>query len=1015
MPRIEAPRIDRRAYSDLVAEVEELIRQYTAGEWRPVPGQDVGWALVRIFSRMAELVVNRLNRLPDRNFLAFLDLIGTRLEPPQPARVPLTFLLAAGSPVDAVVPARTQAVATALQGEEEPPLFATERDLVVTRSQLVAVCSRDPENDVWDDHTAIATGRTPGTFTPFLGGQRIKHRLYVDHPLLGLPEKKTIVLQIGLAAASPEWPSKVIWSFWDGAGWQQLTPEEGSLPTKVRFAAPRFTASVVSGFAGTWLRGELDPANETWSQPLVESLSLETTIDCKSARTVPERGYFEQVPLDLSKDVLPFGEKPKIGDTFYLANEEALSKPGAEVELHVVLTNPSDQNVTPPPAESDNVLLAWEFWNKQEWKILGHTGPGAKAADRERDLSSFSDTSNGFLAAPDGEGIVRFKVPEHLAATEVNGEVRRWLRVRIARGNYGVEARYESVQLNGQQSYKLVPATFRPPSLRSVRLGYLHESKKEDRKPRRVLTENDFTFAEVASPNETAIKSFAPFVRREERPTLYLGFERPGDATGFGNRSTELFFQISETLYDPAIEQRAVSEEAAVVWEYWNGTLWERLGTGDETRGLTRHGLLSFIGPPDFRASPDFGRTAFWLRGRWERGEYAVEPRLTRILTNTMWAIHAQTIQGEVLGSSRGEPGQVFRTLRTPVLEGQVLEVIEPELPSGADLADLEAEEGEGAVTVVRDAAGQLIEIRVRWHEVPDFHGSGPRSRHYVLDPRTGEVRFGDGRSGLVPPQGRNNVLMTLYRTGGGLAGNRPAGSIARLAGTVPYVAGVVQFMPADGGAAEESLEAVRARGPKALRHRHRAVAAVDFEDLAFQASSQVARARALQAPRGGSQGGRIGLIIVPASKSTKPVPGLELLARVRSYIEARLSPVMDFRVTGPDWLQMDVRAEIVPRHLDAAIDVQNAVRERLHGFLHPLSGGPGGDGWDLGRKPQRSDLYALIEETPGVDHVRWLEVIEIPREGGARPGRFQVFSGNHDITVRGNTDDVGTGPGSLK
>jgi hypothetical protein len=49
--------------------------------------------------------------VPEKNFLAFLNLIGTELLPPQPARAPLTFRLAENSPVDALVPAGTQAAA----------------------------------------------------------------------------------------------------------------------------------------------------------------------------------------------------------------------------------------------------------------------------------------------------------------------------------------------------------------------------------------------------------------------------------------------------------------------------------------------------------------------------------------------------------------------------------------------------------------------------------------------------------------------------------------------------------------------------------------------------------------------------------------------------------------------------------------------------------------------------------------------------------------------------------------
>ncbi len=1244
MPRSEAPLIDRRTYKDLVAEVAELMQTYTAGSVEPSAGllagavldqvvaggsepipagtlvtpalakkiaaieglglvrvkgwqkpapqgpnteEDAGWALARIFGRMAELVVTRLNRLPDRNFLAFLDLIGSRLNPPQPARVPLTFQLAAGSLVDALVPAGTQAAALALEGSEgntEPPLFETERDLIVTRSQLVAVYTREPGRDLWADHTQAGNA-----FWPFRGDRRIEHRLHMSEPkLFAMPEEKTLDILISPADAAHPWLSAVSWSFWNGLTHQPVTPAEVTVQAaawRVRFTnVPGIAPSAVSGIGGPWLharletglprgaRGEVvqvgpeqelrrrgatpvavftqesgvfepvdpvtpflpfgeepptsilyvsagtdftkpkssieinvaldavqppEPTNnlavtweylsdgnwnavadttftpaappdaadvaglflvdgtlrfpkpddwtvgevngvsglwlrarvtagsfgsppdyhpprverltlgDDWRLPRIESLQTAIIIDrtAVALQQVPERGFANQAPLDLSKDFFPFGEKPRVGDAFYLANEEAFSKPLAVADLHFVPTNTDSANI-PPPAASTNVMLTWEYWDGREWRFLGNTGPGATAPEKANNsVRGFTDTTNGFL----GQGKVSFSVPapHGIEAGGINGEARRWVRARIVRGHYGVEATYTPRVVNSVTVYEFVPATFKPPSLRPVRLGYKYESGAAN--ARFVLSENDTAFADASIPAAGA-GDFTPFVpSADRRPTLYLGFERPGEAIGFANRATSLFFQASEALFDPAVEQRQVTEEASVVWEYWNGEAWERLGTRDETRGLTRRGPVTFIGPPDLRASTELGRPAFWLRGRWERGDYAVEPQLARVLTNTTWAVNARTVLDEVLGSSRGERGQAFRTLRAPVLDGQTLEVIEPEVPSGDDLADLEREEGDGAVTVVRDAQGQFVAVRVRWHEVPDFHASGPRSRHYVLDHGTGEVRFGDGRRGLVPPPGRNNVRMVRYQAGGGLAGNRPAGSITQLKGTVPYVDGVIQQVAAEGGAPEESLEAVRARGPKALRHRNRATSAVDYEDLAFQASPQVARARALPA-QSSADAGQVGLIVVPAmplEETSKPVPGLELLERVRAFVEARLSPVVDFWVVGPDWLEVDVKAEVVPLRMEGAADVHTAVLERLRVFLHPLRGGPDGEGWDFGRKPHRSDLYALIEETPGVDHVRRLDVIETPREGGARPGRFLVFSGNHEIALSGNTDDA--------
>jgi hypothetical protein len=1229
------PLIDPRTYADLVAEVEGLAAQYTASPpatpttpaapgWQPAADGtlDAGGALVRVFSRLTEIAIARLNRLPERNFLAFLDLIGTRLEPPQAARVPLTFLLAAGSPGDALVPALTQVVATPLAGETEPVLFETERDLTVTRSRLVAAYTREPGRDLWTDATAVATGQAAGTFTPFRGTEAIAHRFYVGHAgLLGRPGvKDSVLVRITPAAADRPWLSIVSWEAWNGTGWQPLAstvaPEAGapgmvawrvtlphlaSLPSRtvggatsswlrgrlamplpsglltpsprgdgelaverdggpaagftadasgstyqpldlaapflpfgagwllpvfylalgqpldkpasqvqieidvatvqaplpggaqaafakagmraspaadpgfapvpapdpspfpapppvgvnfvweywdgrgwaalpgvafqpgrgalgggvfldsgtVSFPQPAgWTSSPVHGVPGFWLRVRALPTSGgtasaisyqppvmtrvrstfRWFLPRIDGVSL--SVHVTGTDRLPDLGFSNEIPVDLSKDFLPFGEKPRIGDTFYLASEEAFSQPGARVTLQVTPTNPGNLPGPPLPARaSADLLLAWEFWDGRNWQKLGSTGPAGVDAGSYQ----FADGSAAFTATT-GPWTVSFLCPAALPVT-VAGKTGRFLRVRIATGNYGTEGSY------------------RYPSLSALRLGWDYTSPLT---PADYLaTENDFVIAVETAGSRPAGTLLTPFLPPVDiRPTLYLGFERPappgspgqpGAVTGFANRPTTLYFGVEPTLYDPAAAPRTVTEAAAVVWEYWNGVRWQRLGTRDETAGLSRRGLVTFLGPADFAASTEFGRTAFWLRARWERGDYAADPLLTRVLLNTTWGVHARTVAAEVLGGSRGERGQVFATARAPVLAGQRLEVVEPEVPSAADRVEIAADEGDAAdpalalVPGIGSPGSQPAEVRVRWHEVPDFYASGPRSRHYTLDRATGFVRFGDGVRGLVPPPGRGNVRMAFYQAGGGPAGNRPAGNITRLQGTVPYVDGVVQPEPAAGGSAEEAVGDVQASGPRALRHRGRAAAAADFEDLALAASPEVARARAVPA-HDGADAGRVGLVVVPRSDSPKPIPDVELLARVEDAVAARLSPAADLWTSGPDWLQVTVSAEIVPVAFDTATDVENAVRDRLAAFLHPLKGGFDGGGWAFGRKPYRSDLYAVIEGTPGVNHVRWLGVTEAADAGIARPERFLIFSGEHRITLAGSADDASGG-----
>jgi len=361
-----------------------------------------------------------------------------------------------------------------------------------------------------------------------------------------------------------------------------------------------------------------------------------------------------------------------------------------------------------------------------------------------------------------------------------------------------------------------------------------------------------------------------------------------------------------------------------------------------------------------------------------------------------MWATQATTLTNEILGSSDGNPNQIFQTVQKPVLQGEQLEVQEGKIPS------LE-EKGNNEMNVVRDETGQIEAVWVRWQKVRDFYGSGSRDRHYVLDRLTGEVRFGDGQYGMVPPLGRNNIRLSQYQIGGGTRGNLAANTVVQLKTTVPYIEKVTNLEAAVGGSEQESLEQVKERGPKWLRHRGRAVTWQDFEDLAYEASPEVARVKAitpeLKTPEfnpldpkvwidrmskaSGSyvesniknNVGQVALIIVPRSDVPQPTPSIALLDKVNSHIQQRCAPTVKLNVVVPQWQEVKVKAEIVPVSLEKSEELRTKVVKKLEIFLHPLLGG-NGDGWDFGRSPHESNIYSLIQSIPGIERVQSLEII---------------------------------------
>lgn len=1031
-----APPIDDRSASQIAARVNELLETYAPAD-RNAPRTALSGsidpslqaALVGIFARFTELVIERLNRVPEKNFLAFLDLLGASRLPPRPARVPLTFTAAAGTMVPAVIPLGTQVAAPPGSGEEGPVVFETERELVITPAALAAVFVRDPKADAWGDIAARMVDETSQGALLFHGDQRVEHILYVGFAeLLALPAIVTLTLMFELQADLAD-PRAVDWEAWDGARWARVAAAtDGTDGLRVTGAVvfdalPSFQSRNLAGVESRWLRCRLLTPIDRSSKgragmvratelPVVRAVSAD--VHGSSGVVHPAGGFSNALPLDLTKAFRPFGEQPRIGDAFYLRGGEALSVPGATVKLAIVVANPAlppDGAVSPEPPSgtdprpayaSDDLTLSWEAWNGILWECCG-----ISKKDSTEGRPGFVDDTSRFTRS----GKIELPLPSSLTETTVQGVRGFWIRVRILSGNYGRPAWY----VKENESYRVDPGTLGPPIVGGIEFSY--EFDRKGVAPDAAFACNDFVERPVWRDGPRS--PFSPFEATADTcPTAYLGFTLPRGSTTFPNRPVSLFSRAADVRYGDvtvAIPSSSGAPETSadpprLSWEYWNGRSWAALLVQDDTNGFARTGMLRFLPPQDFTPREDFGiAPRHWVRVRWDSGDYDRDPRLVRLLLNTTVASQTVSVRNEGLGSSDGTKGQRKRATRAPMLAGQRLEVREPELPAAAERAAIEDAEGANAITTTPASAGRQREIWVRWHEMRDFHASGPRDRHYVVDHLKGEVSFGDGRNGLIPPIGAGNLRLAFYQSGGGARGNRAAGTIVQLKTTLPYVDKVSNPEPALGGADAESLESLVSRAPREVRHGGRAITLEDYEDLAIEASPEVARAKCVPLADLGFDPvakvpaipGAVSVIVVPRSTDPKPVPSIELLRAVEDFLDAVHPPTVRLSVVGPVYVRVDVTAEVAASSLDAATAVVAAVQETLDGFLHPLTGGLDGSGWDFGRRPHKSDLFALIERVPGVDYVKALEVREIDEPAGAAAtARFLVHSGTHTIGV---------------
>ncbi len=153
---LPVPNLDDRRFQDLVDDAKRLVQQ-RCPEWTDHNVSDPGVTLIELFAWMTDQIVYRLNRVPDRNYVKFLELIGVSLYPPTAARTRVTFWLSAPQPDVVTIPTGTQ-VATLRTDTDDAIAFTTVDDLPIIPSSLGTIGSMIDGKTLRDHMAALEKG-----------------------------------------------------------------------------------------------------------------------------------------------------------------------------------------------------------------------------------------------------------------------------------------------------------------------------------------------------------------------------------------------------------------------------------------------------------------------------------------------------------------------------------------------------------------------------------------------------------------------------------------------------------------------------------------------------------------------------------------------------------------------------------------------------------------------------------------------------------------------------------------
>lgn len=398
----------------------------------------------------------------------------------------------------------------------------------------------------------------------------------------------------------------------------------------------------------------------------------------------------------------------------------------------------------------------------------------------------------------------------------------------------------------------------------------------------------------------------------------------------------------------------------------------------DGTWGLRRSGVIQFnaidFGAAQYQFQPGALWVVFAVQDRSPTRSFL--PRVRQILPNAVLARHRYRYTLADQPSVGTQSHENSDSIRKQIQQWRAL--------PGNHLA-LPVREGE--YPIPSSVKLKLLERGHcdlnSWEPTDRLAHLGPIDRNFIVDRDHASLRFGDGLNGRLPiaAQVVTGLFEIEYEVGGGVIGNLPAWQPWRLSReSSPHIT-AFNVVPAQGGDDAESVAETVRRSKAELRSVHRAITKDDIERIACKTEgAAIKRAYAAVGlhPQYSSLPvpGAVTVFVVPELPQSlrdflKQSCGDNLIAlkpddaalrAVAESLDSARVLTQEIFVAPPVYEQVSIKVTLVgaPAEKETTQDV--AIRA-LHVYLHPLFGGPDGNGWPFGAPLRPSELTRILIE----------------------------------------------------
>jgi hypothetical protein len=286
------PNLDDRSFQQLLDECHARIKA-TRPTWTDFSPSNPGEVLLELFAHLTEVMIYRLNRLPQKAYVEFLRLMGVRLFSPAAASVTLRFSLQKphGQPVE--IPEGTRVTLGRADGGKEAPIFVT--------ADVASIPAGQTEVSVPAYHCELVEGELAGKGDG-LPGQFVT----VKRPPIVAPLEDHFDLEVGVEALPGELSARAPAVEFQGKAyriWREVEDFVDLGPDRFVYVVDRMTGVIT--FAPALYRRAPDGRLETQMEALAEVPPAGREIRLWYCRGGGPSGNVGANTLKVIKDSLP--------------------------------------------------------------------------------------------------------------------------------------------------------------------------------------------------------------------------------------------------------------------------------------------------------------------------------------------------------------------------------------------------------------------------------------------------------------------------------------------------------------------------------------------------------------------------------------------------------------------------------------------------------------------------------------------------------------------------------------